>query len=240
MFSPLMNLNTNDCEMVETCMTYKSSTRFAARLCALALLAQTSACSAELPPDVPTVPDARKFVISHTDAGCDDTDNAHVIKDDRMIVVSQSGRFATVIYDLHCEYSAVRTRVFLQWRTYQGYRLMQFAKPVYELRWAGDLRSELAEKPRATGYEVATRLPNGKINPNSLEITSYDLWGADQDSGENGSWRYQENTGQYALTSFEVDPYGEHGLEPKKAAALRGKRFVLFPIEKCVSEPAKK
>jgi hypothetical protein len=218
----------------------KISAGVAACLFVLALFAQTSARGAELPPDVPTMKEARRFLISHTDAGCDDTDNVNLIKDDRMLVARRSGKTATVIYDLHCEYSAARTRVFLQWRTYHGYRLMQFAKPVYELRWGDDISSELAEKPRATGYEVVTRLPNGKINPNSLEITSYDLWGADQDSGENGSWRYQENTGQYALTSFEVDPYSEHGLEPKKAAALRGKRFVLFPIEKCVSEPAKK
>lgn len=122
--------------------------------------------------------DARKFLISHTDAGCDDTDNAHLIKDDRIIVAPRSGNVATIIYDLHCEYSAARTRVFLLWRTLHGYRLMHFAKPVYELRWADDIGSELAEKPRATGYEVVTRLPNGKINPNSLEITSNESWGA--------------------------------------------------------------
>ncbi len=157
-----------------------------------------------------------------------------------MLVAWRSGRTATVIYDLHCEYSAARTRVFLQWRTFHGYRLMQFAKPVFELRWTDDIGSELAEKPRATGYEVVTRLPNGKIDPNSLEITSQDLWSADQESGEKGSWRYQENPGQYALTSFEVDPYSEHSLEPKRAATLKGKRFVIFPIENCVNEPAKK
>jgi len=186
------------------------------------------------------VKDARKYLISHTDAGCDDIDNANLVKDDRMLVAWRSGTTATLIYDLHCEYSAARTRVFLQWRTYHGYRLMKFAKPVFELRWADDMGSELAENPRTTGYEVVTRLPNGKINPNTMEITSYDLWGAHQDSGEKGSWRYQENPGQYALTSFEVDPYSENGLEPTKAAALKGKHFVLFPIENCVNEPAKK
>ncbi|PWB84150.1 MAG: hypothetical protein C3F11_02845 [Methylocystaceae bacterium] len=92
--------------MVETYVTCKISTRFVTRLCALAVFAQTSACSAELPLDAPTVQDARKFVTSHTDAGCDDTDNVHVIEDDRIIVASQSGKVATIIYDLYCENNA--------------------------------------------------------------------------------------------------------------------------------------
>ncbi|QGN00080.1 hypothetical protein [Methylocystis parvus] len=212
--------------------TSKNSARLAARLCALAVFAQASACRAELPLDIPTVQDARKFVISHTDAGCDDTDNVRLIKEDRMIVASQSGKVATIIYDLYCEYSAARTRVFLLWRTFSGYRLMHFAKPVYELRWADDIGSELAEKPRAIGYEVATRLPNGKIDPNSLEITSNDPWGANEDAGEQGSWEFQHNAGAYSLSSFEVDPFSERSLGPGKASQLKGKRFVLFPPEK--------
>lgn len=218
--------------MVKTCMTHKICTRFAVGLRALALFAQTSACSAELPPEAPTLRDARKFLISHTDAGCDDTDNAHLIKDDRIIVASRSGNVATIIYDLHCEYSAARTRVFLLWRTFSGYRLMHFAKPVYELRWADGIESELAEKPSAIGYEVVTRLPNGKINSNSLEITSDERWGASEDSGEKGSWRFLHNTDRYALSSFEVEPYSLRGLGPDKADRLKGKRFMLFPSEK--------
>ncbi|WP_064033030.1 hypothetical protein [Methylosinus sp. R-45379] len=218
--------------MVETRKTYKISTRFATRLCVLALFAQTSACSAELPPDVPTVLDARKFVISQTDAGCDDTENTYVIKDDRMIVVSQSGKFATIIYDLYCETYAVRTRVFLLWRTLHGYRLMHFAKPVYELHWADDVGSELAERPTAIGYEVVTRLPNGKIDPNSLEITSNERWGARQDSGEQGSWRFLHNTDRYALSSFAVDLYGRRSLMPTEGDQLKGERFMLFPSGK--------
>ncbi|WP_161915175.1 hypothetical protein [Methylosinus sp. C49] len=149
-----------------------------------------------------------------------------------MIVVSRNGNVATIIYDLYCEYSAARTRVFLLWRTFTGYRLMHFAKPAYELRWVDDIGSELAEKPGATGYEVVTRLQNGKIDPNSLEITSNEPWGADADAGERGSWRFQHNAGAYSLSWFEVDPFSERSLGPDKASRLKGERFVLFPSEK--------